>query len=108
MDALHDLFDDVSSIIKELNSLDVSLETLKGLSKHIKNSDDFQRCLLRLIEDCDPMIKRIAALLDGLCTKNCWLQPQWSFRAREMTNKYRSGLNIYKSTLQIGCDIVSL
>ncbi len=108
MDAPNDPFDDIIFMSKDLEYLDRSLQNLMGLSENVENSDDFQRSLRTLIEDCEPMIREIAELLDSLCPKSFWLQPQWNSRARDVTNKYRSGLQSYNATLQIGCDIVSL
>jgi hypothetical protein len=106
--SVRDARKDMTSVLAELSSLSLCLETLRNDSAMIDYPDAFREDLLTVLKNCDAVTTEMTTLLDKLASANMMRKVQWTALGKDEMNKLRSSLESHKSALEIGLDMTSL
>lgn len=99
---------DMEAVSRELVSLSLCLEILKGDSARIKYPDGLRQNLLAVLKNCNVVTQDMSRLLEKLTSANVARRIQWTSTGREDMEKLRSSLESHKSALDIALDLTAL
>jgi hypothetical protein len=95
-------------VSRELSSLSLSLNLLKGDSAKIDYPESTKQSLVEIIENCASITRQMEALLERFSSESLRGSAQWAFTGRDEMNQLRSNLKAHKAAIDLALDMVMM